>query len=931
MRHHISVISSVTRCVCSAIFVLTVLFLFPLRLDAVSAWPGSGLVGDEWYHYNPDTAGEQTRLHAARIAAKRRATQSVQATFPLTGEVRSIVILVNFKDVQFTVPNANSAFSRMLNEVGYSDNGATGSAADYFRACSYSQFRPVFDVYGPYTLSANRSYYGSNDSQGNDRNAMDMIIDACMLAHDDGVDFSQYDIDADGTVDNVFVYYAGTNPAEGGPADAIWPHRSVVWRDTRVDGKRLYDYACTSELSLLTSRNGSMCGIGTFCHEFGHVLGLPDLYNTSDGTKYTVGTWDIMSGGNYNNNGRTPPSYSAFERFALGWLTPVQLQDAGDYLLPPVASEPQAFLIATAEHNLHPLNPAPNEYWLVENRQRVGWDAPYAALPGVGLLISHITHVTSRWYDNTYNNQTPLGYDICEAYSRNPSSSSASDTYPGTSGITTFIPTSNNGTILTDCQLTSIRQLDAKQMSFHFGGQDGRGFTFEPTDIPQLTNYILDGKSTPQVQKIVVTGRELESDSVYAKAGSSQFMLSTDGTSWHKDTVWLPALSTDPFVSELYLKYIGTRQCQQQTSTVVFGTVPRNYGAQISLIGYAERPTLIGDIEVLEPRVESPYSFVARWKEQTDAEMYYLTLCKWRDEPSESTQDFEEFVTSEKIAATGWQTNFLRTTTTSYDGRTALLFTSAGDYVQSEQYLAPVASMSFWLSQSYLAGDYDAGGVLLVEASADGAKWSTVAELKLTALSAATVKSYTFTEQEGYVQFRFTCTKTAGSGGIILDGFSVKMDRTFEYLYRGDEYAIYAPADSEQVIGLQPNTLYSYQLQCVESKGCTQHTSALTHPRFVTTLRGEDEKSNKMTVYVHGDHVSVFLKSTYEVGAVLYFFDLDGRLVTTATPVPGTDECQLPATCFDAGKQYIIKLANNANAPATIQRKLPYGKLVMPR
>ena len=86
-----------------------------------------------------------------------------------------------------------------------------------------------------------------------------------------------------------------------------------------------------------------------------------------------------------------------------------------------------------------------------------------------------------------------------------------------------------------------------------------------------------------------------------------------------------------------------------------------------------------------------------------------------------------------------------------------------------------------------------------------------------------------------------------------------------------------------------------------------------------------------MTVYVHGDHVSVFLKSTYEVGAVLYFFDLDGRLVTTATPVPGTDECQLPATCFDAGKQYLIKLANNANAPATIQRKQPYGKLVMPR
>ncbi len=931
MSHHHAKYSSLRHLLC-VVFPCIVLLGLCAPVHAVSAWPGSGLVGDEWYHYRADTASESTRRNAPRVAAERRARfaeQAVQASFPLTGVVRSIVILVSYSDLAFTVENPNEAFTRLLNEPGYSDNGATGSAADYFRACSYNQFQPVFDVYGPYVLPKKRSYYGANDAQGNDKNALDMIVDACQLADADGVDFSQYDTDGDGVVDNIFVYYAGTNPAEGGPRDAIWPHRSIVWRDSYIDGKRLYDYACTSELSLLTSRDGTMCGIGTFCHEFGHVLGLPDLYNTANGEIYTVGEWDIMAGGNYNNNGNTPPSYSSYERFALGWLTPVQLQDIGDYTLEPLCEQPQAYLLAAAQHNLQQMNPNPSEYWLVENRQHVGWDAPAAAIPGVGLLISHITHVTGRWYENTYNNSKPLGYDICEAYNQNPVRATASDTYPGTVGVTTFTPKQNNGTELLNLQLSRIREIGENNMFFHFGEQDGNGFVVEPQEIPVLYDYILDHRSYPQPVKLHVTATNLEADRVYMLAGSGMFSVSSDSVTWHTDTLWLPVTS-EPFDTTVYVRYTGTRQCRQVVGAIQLGTSARTYSTQLSVIGYAERPNMLTDIELREPYVSSPYSFVARWVEQPDAEVYYLTLCTWKDEVSEMTQDFEQFLTEEKIAATGWQCNFLRTTSTHYDGRTALLLTTAGDQITSEQYLCPVSQISYWISQSYLSGEQDSGGTLLVEAS-DGNAWHQIAELKLSPVTPATVKNYKFSEADNYVKFRFTCTRSSGEGGIILDGFTARMERTFEYLFRDKEYPVFAPADSVKVAGLHPGGTYSFQLCAVENKGCEMHSTPLTLPCFFTTPQGEDEKSNRLTIIVRKSDLSIYLNTLFRTGDLLYFFDLDGRLVNIVTPEVGSDECRLPLSFFDSGKQYVVKLLNDASGAAAINRKQPYGKMVIPR
>lgn len=213
--------------------------------------------------------------------------------FPTTGNIRSLVILAGFSDKNFSSSSAQADFDRLLNQEGYSDNGATGSARDYYVQNSGGRFIPQFDVVGPVILPNTVAYYGENGNYGLDTRAEDMIIDACRLADDRyGVNFADYDLNNDGLVDNVFVFYAGVNEAEGGGENTVWPHRSELTGELVLDGKTVSVYACTSEINM-AGWSQQMAGIGTFCHEFGHVLGWPDFYDT-DGSENgeTEGVWD---------------------------------------------------------------------------------------------------------------------------------------------------------------------------------------------------------------------------------------------------------------------------------------------------------------------------------------------------------------------------------------------------------------------------------------------------------------------------------------------------------------------------------------------------------------------------------------------------------------------------------------------------------------
>lgn len=253
---------------------------------------------------------EQQQVRQRMVSAQR---VTATTTFPKVGSPRTLVILVNFTDQSFVVPNPLDAFTRLLNQENYSDFGGTGSARDYFRSASYGLFNPQFDVVGPFTLPNNMAFYGANDASGNDERPAHMIVDACRAADLAGVDFRQYDLNSDGIIDNVFVFYAGFNEAEGAHANTVWPHRWAVQpgfnfsgtlSSVRFDGLTLFDYACTSELKGISGAN--KCGVGIFIHEFSHVIGLPDYYHTvSD--KPTLGSWSVMDQGAFLNGSRTPP------------------------------------------------------------------------------------------------------------------------------------------------------------------------------------------------------------------------------------------------------------------------------------------------------------------------------------------------------------------------------------------------------------------------------------------------------------------------------------------------------------------------------------------------------------------------------------------------------------------------------------------------
>lgn len=367
------------------------------------------------------SASVADRLEALRRQGVERRGACRMAVAPKAEDINNqhgLVILVEFPDVKMV--QTKEDFSEMLNSEGYNKNAATGSAFDYFKETSYGKYAPVFDIYGPYVMPQKARYYGKNNSVGDDSNVPEMIVEACRMASDD-VDLSLYDYNGDGYIDNVYVFYAGAGEANGGSEDTIWPHRWVVYDenfdgDPDVGGVDVYDYACSNEIreSLKTKLGTNLEGIGTFVHEFGHVLGFSDHYSTNDNnTALDPGFYDVMASASYLNYGRTPVAYSAYERMYMGWLKPTQLFPSfeGDKVVLKTIDEGEALLLTAdgTPHNMDGVNPSPTTYYLLENRACAGWDsyAGYYGQTGVkgdeGLLITRINYDPDRWENNIVN------------------------------------------------------------------------------------------------------------------------------------------------------------------------------------------------------------------------------------------------------------------------------------------------------------------------------------------------------------------------------------------------------------------------------------------------------------------------------------------------------------------------------------------------
>lgn len=362
-----------------------------------------------------------------------------------SNESQYLCILVNFADCKMKFKNEH--FDNFLNQRGYD---GYGSVKDYFRDNSGGKFVPNFHTLGPYTLPQPQGAYANNDYEtGSDIDPRSMVVDALQLVREKNpeLNFKQFDNDGDGYMDNVYVIYAGYSEASTGNAADMWPHSWTLGEDSLVyDGIVIKNYSCSQELvgSPESNSTPSMDGIGTFTHEFGHVLGLRDLYDTDDyynGKGLDPGAYSLYASGSYNNDSKTPAALWAFERLQMGWI------NIGNEIKELKKGEDVKQLNSSETFTARYINCQPNraegtgyEWFILENRQFTGWDK---YIPGHGLLIYHYDYtdaaVKDYWKVNGPNNNARHRcLYIMPADGIDDDNTRSGDTYPGSSSNTSF-------------------------------------------------------------------------------------------------------------------------------------------------------------------------------------------------------------------------------------------------------------------------------------------------------------------------------------------------------------------------------------------------------------------------------------------------------------------------------------------------------------
>ena len=372
--------------------------------------------------YEGNKLAELQSSHALKAGNIPEIGNTINAVFPPTGVQRTLLLLIDFPDQLQTYSVAQ--FDNLANQEGYSVNGASGSFRDYYLEVSTGQLTVNTDVFGWYTAQNNRATYGVQDLDDRDFNgARDLVREAVDAAEAAGVDFSNYDGDNDGRVDVVEVIHSGRGTEESGNPDDIWSHRwGLGGQSVTYDGKLVNDYIMQAE----KYGPNNISNIGVLVHEFGHALGLPDLYDTNGGSA-GIGRWCVMAGGTWNNSGRTPAHFSAWCKEQLGWTNPTVLTGEGSVANMAISQDnTEAYRI-----NID----GSSEYFLLENRRKTNWDA---YIPGNGLMIYHIDPT-----QNSNANEDRRRVDIEQAdgdrdLNNGGNSGDTGDTYPGSANNTQF-------------------------------------------------------------------------------------------------------------------------------------------------------------------------------------------------------------------------------------------------------------------------------------------------------------------------------------------------------------------------------------------------------------------------------------------------------------------------------------------------------------
>lgn len=340
---------------------------------------------------------EKMGSNATKARMRREPLADNSTLLPHTGTPRVPVILVEFSDSTFTVSDPKAVFDKYLNATELFSKATDpemgqnyGSVKRYFADMSGGKFSPEFDVYGPVTLPNPLKYYGGGSSSS--ENMSGLFTDAC-TAIDSEVDFSQYDSNDDGNIDLVYIIYAGYSESfTGNSSDCIYPKSGTLTTSTRFDGKKLCRYGVNNELNGTPDDQAEqgllINGIGLFCHEFSHCMGLPDLYPSPGSTAercadQNLDYWDLMDAGEYTYNGYRPTAYTAWERERFGWMTIDTLSTPADVTLTALSEGGKAYRI------LNDKDDTGKEYYIVENVQRTGWNR---YVLGHGMLVFHVDY-----------------------------------------------------------------------------------------------------------------------------------------------------------------------------------------------------------------------------------------------------------------------------------------------------------------------------------------------------------------------------------------------------------------------------------------------------------------------------------------------------------------------------------------------------------
>lgn len=399
---------------------------------------------------------------------------------------KGLVLLVGFNDRSFKEANPKDVFNGIINQAdytGFTPSGSsskqiyTGSVRDYFHDNSHGLFTPTFDVVGPVNVPYSQYYINQTT------NARAVINEACRQI-DSQIDFSKYDTDGDGVVDMFYVIFAGLGSNNtGNDQRLVWPHASTMPGNV-YDGVKLGRYACSTEM-YGTYFSSCIDGIGTICHEFSHVLGLMDEYDTdysgSGGKSVDPGLWSVMAGGSYNNFARTPVGYSLMQRYQSGFAVPTTISRPGEWTLTDIDFSNAGYRLDTSD---------PKEFFLLENRRKTGnkWNA---YLPGQGMLIFRVDSTsTIPWSQNTINaNPEHNYYELVRACPNGKGlaiTDSDGDPFPGSGGVTAVGPFSNLGFVswgdrnTVSLQLEDIAESEAGVITFKTtmatGGDDCEDF-----------------------------------------------------------------------------------------------------------------------------------------------------------------------------------------------------------------------------------------------------------------------------------------------------------------------------------------------------------------------------------------------------------------------------------------------------------------------